>query len=78
MVTTLLTFKLLFFRLNPHLHKSLEVIHEKASCLTIFNSNVKVQYKPFVGLGTCSFKNKNGGMQQNDLSTFLQKLSRKG
>lgn len=31
---------------------------------------MKVQYKPFVGLGTYSFKNKNRGMQQNDLSTF--------
>ena len=40
------------------------------SCLTIFNSNMKVQYKPFGGLGACSLKNKNGGMQQNDLSTF--------
>ena len=40
------------------------------SCLTIFNSNVKVQYKLFVGLGTHSLKNKNGGMQQNDLSSF--------
>lgn len=31
---------------------------------------MKVWYKPFGGLGTYSLKNKNGGMQQNDISTF--------
>ena len=65
------------FTLNSTFINHLKVIHEKASCLTIFNSNVKVQYKPFLGLGTRFLKNKNGGMQQNDLSIFIQKLSRK-
>lgn len=64
MVTIVLTFRLNFSdSINPNLHILLKVIHEKISCLTIFNSNVKVQYKPFAGLGTHSFKNKNGGMQ---------------